>query len=107
MHIVRCNDASISQLQILAPEDSPNTDGVDVSYSTNVQIQNCKIATGIVSAIPIKVNQKLKFCDRTNSSIAITGDDCISISEGCSNIHIANIQCGPGHGIRFKLLKNC
>ncbi|XP_022153575.1 probable polygalacturonase At3g15720 [Momordica charantia] len=72
MHIVRCNDTSISQLQILAPEDSPNTDGVDVSYSTNVQIQNCKIATG---------------------------DDCISISEGCSNIHIANIQCGPGHGI--------
>ncbi|KAG6581921.1 putative polygalacturonase, partial [Cucurbita argyrosperma subsp. sororia] len=72
MHIVRCNHAFISQLNILAPEDSPNTDGIDVAYSTDVKIQNCSIATG---------------------------DDCIAISEGSSNIHIANIQCGPGHGI--------
>ncbi|XP_023526898.1 probable polygalacturonase At3g15720 [Cucurbita pepo subsp. pepo] len=72
MHIVRCNHASISQLNILAPEDSPNTDGIDVAYSTDVKIQNCSIATG---------------------------DDCIAISEGSSNIHITNIECGPGHGI--------
>ncbi|KAL0547490.1 hypothetical protein IC582_017426 [Cucumis melo] len=72
MHIVRCNQASISKLNIVAPEDSPNTDGIDVAYSTNVKIHNCNIGTG---------------------------DDCIAISEGTSNIHIANIQCGPGHGI--------
>ena len=54
MHIVRCNHASISQLNILAPEDSPNTDGIDVAYSTDVKIQNCSIATG--SAIPVYIN---------------------------------------------------
>uniref|UniRef100_A0A9I9EFQ5 Polygalacturonase n=1 Tax=Cucumis melo TaxID=3656 RepID=A0A9I9EFQ5_CUCME len=78
MHIVRCNQASISKLNIVAPEDSPNTDGIDVAYSTNVKIHNCNIGTG---------------------------DDCIAISEGTSNIHIANIQCGPGHGIRLNYLR--
>lgn len=61
----------------------------------------------VVSTIPVKINYKLQFCERNNSSIAstITGDDCIAISEGCSDIHIANIDCGPGHGIRFSYLK--
>ncbi|XP_031739947.1 probable polygalacturonase At3g15720 [Cucumis sativus] len=72
MHIVRCNHASISKLNIVAPENSPNTDGIDVAHSSHVKIHNCNIGTG---------------------------DDCIAISEGTSNIHIANIQCGPGHGI--------
>ncbi|CAI0398444.1 unnamed protein product [Linum tenue] len=30
-----CNNVQLSHLTITAPEDSPNTDGVDVSYSTN------------------------------------------------------------------------
>lgn len=30
------------------------------------------------------------------------GDDCISIGPGCSNVDIANVTCGPSHGIRFK-----
>lgn len=52
MHIVRCNHASISKLNILAPEDSPNTDGIDVAHSTDVKIQNCNIGTG--STIPVE-----------------------------------------------------
>ncbi|KAJ9184022.1 hypothetical protein P3X46_007806 [Hevea brasiliensis] len=67
-----CNGVSISNLTIIAPEDSPNTDGIDISYSTQVNISNSNIGTG---------------------------DDCIAINGGCSYININNVTCGPGHGI--------
>jgi len=46
--IAGCNDALISQLHIIAPEDSPNTDGIDISTSTNIFIQHSIISTGSV-----------------------------------------------------------
>ncbi|XP_038888676.1 probable polygalacturonase At3g15720 [Benincasa hispida] len=67
-----CNDVIFSNIQILAPEESPNTDGIDISKSKNVLIQDSFIATG---------------------------DDCIAINEGSSDINIIGITCGPGHGI--------
>ncbi|KAL0717262.1 hypothetical protein Bca4012_066584 [Brassica carinata] len=72
IHINDCNGASISNLRINAPESSPNTDGIDVAASSNVMIQDCVIATG---------------------------DDCIAINSGTSNIRVSGIDCGPGHGI--------
>ncbi|KAA8541904.1 hypothetical protein F0562_023056 [Nyssa sinensis] len=70
--ITNCNGATISNLHISAPETSPNTDGIDISGSTNIQILHCNIGTG---------------------------DDCIAIIGGSSFINISNIACGPGHGI--------
>ncbi|XP_021738193.1 probable polygalacturonase At3g15720 [Chenopodium quinoa] len=70
--IVNCNNATISNLHIVAPENSPNTDGIDVSSSTQVQISD---------------------------SIIETGDDCIAIGSGTSQLNITGITCGPGHGI--------
>ncbi|GLU19348.1 hypothetical protein SLE2022_356040 [Rubroshorea leprosula] len=66
------NGVSISNLYIIAPEDSPNTDGIDISTSTNVNIKNTFIGTG---------------------------DDCIAINGGSSGINITGVSCGPGHGI--------
>ncbi|OMO90842.1 Glycoside hydrolase, family 28 [Corchorus olitorius] len=66
------NGVSISNLHIYAPGDSPNTDGIDISGSTQVFVSNCFIGTG---------------------------DDCIAIKGGSSNINITKITCGPGHGI--------
>ncbi|CDP20789.1 unnamed protein product [Coffea canephora] len=70
--INKCNGVSISGLNILAPENSPNTDGIDVSESTHVLISD---------------------------SIIQTGDDCVAINSGSSDIQMTNVSCGPGHGI--------
>ncbi|KAL0415339.1 UNVERIFIED_CONTAM: putative polygalacturonase [Sesamum latifolium] len=65
-------DAVVTNLRIVAPGDSPNTDAIDISSSTAVQIRNSFIATG---------------------------DDCVAISAGSSNIDVSGVTCGPGHGI--------
>ncbi|KAK4853376.1 hypothetical protein QYF36_008274 [Acer negundo] len=70
--INNCNGGSISNIHINSPADSPNTDGIDISYSTNVHIHD---------------------------SLIKCGDDCIAINGGCSNINITGVACGPGHGI--------
>ncbi|XP_057969361.1 probable polygalacturonase At3g15720 [Malania oleifera] len=72
MTITACNGAVISNLNITAPGTSPNTDGINIASSSNIQIRN---------------------------SIIATGDDCIAVSGGSSNINITGISCGPGHGI--------
>lgn len=74
MHFVisRSDAVRVSNMLISSPGDSPNTDGIHISESTNVVILNCKIGTG---------------------------DDCISIVNASSTIKMKTIYCGPGHGI--------
>ncbi|KAG1347623.1 Polygalacturonase [Cocos nucifera] len=68
----RSTNVEVSSLTITAPESSPNTDGIHVTNTKNIQITNCVIGTG---------------------------DDCISIESGSQNLKATNIVCGPGHGI--------
>ncbi|MCL7050018.1 hypothetical protein MKW94_015666, partial [Papaver nudicaule] len=70
--ITGCGHVNISCITIEASEDSPNTDGIDISHSTNVLIENSSIGTG---------------------------DDCVAVNGGCFDINITNVACGPGHGI--------
>lgn len=44
--ISRCDAVRINGVQVSAPGDSPNTDGIHISESTNVVLQNSKIGTG-------------------------------------------------------------
>ena len=60
------------QIHIIAPKDSPNTNGIHISSSSNIQILDSTIATG---------------------------DDCVSMSPSSKNINIRNVTCGSGHGI--------
>ncbi|KAG5234387.1 glycoside hydrolase family protein [Salix suchowensis] len=67
-----CDDVQLSNLQILAPDESPNTDGIDISGSNHVNIQDSFIGTG---------------------------DDCIAINGFSTYINVTGVKCGPGHGI--------
>ncbi|XP_022858843.1 polygalacturonase-like [Olea europaea var. sylvestris] len=73
-HIVinGCQDVKVQGAKILAPRNSPNTDGIHVQFSIGVKIFNSKIGTG---------------------------DDCVSIGPGTTNLVIHSVTCGPGHGI--------
>ncbi|GLT90925.1 hypothetical protein SLE2022_088400 [Rubroshorea leprosula] len=67
-----CKGVSISKINLIAPNDSPNTDGIDIANSNQLDISDSFIGTG---------------------------DDCIAINGGSSNIKITRLNCGPGHGI--------
>ncbi|MCO5564799.1 hypothetical protein L7F22_018467 [Adiantum nelumboides] len=67
-----CYGVEVVNLQVTAPEDSPNTDGIHISERQNVRIQDSSVGTG---------------------------DDCVSIVRGSADILVKNITCGPGHGI--------
>ncbi|KAL4561245.1 hypothetical protein LXL04_033408 [Taraxacum kok-saghyz] len=73
-HIVvnGCHNVRLDGVNVVAPWNSPNTDGIHVQLSTGVTILNSKISTG---------------------------DDCVSIGPGATNLWIENVACGPGHGI--------
>ncbi|KAL5124402.1 Polygalacturonase [Glycine soja] len=65
-------NVKVSGLTVTAPGDSPNTDGIHVTNTQNIQI---------------------------SSSVIGTGDDCISIVSGSKDVLATDITCGPGHGI--------
>ncbi|GER38650.1 pectin lyase-like superfamily protein [Striga asiatica] len=67
-----CENVDLTNVRVWAPENSPNTDGIHVQQSTRVTIMN---------------------------SLVGTGDDCVSIGPGSSDLWIENLWCGPGHGI--------
>ncbi|KAL6284142.1 hypothetical protein ACE6H2_015071 [Prunus campanulata] len=72
INIFASQNITISNIKISAPGDSPNTDGIHLGSSHNIQILDSVIATG---------------------------DDCISFSTGTNNVNISGVRCGPGHGI--------
>lgn len=63
----------ITHVNISAPDTSPNTDGIHMSKTNKVRISD---------------------------SIIGTGDDCVSMIHGTTNVTIENVRCGPGHGFR-------
>ncbi|KMZ73986.1 Exo-polygalacturonase, family GH28 [Zostera marina] len=62
----------LRKVTIIAPDESPNTDGISIQKSSDVTVLDANIKTG---------------------------DDCISMSGGTRNVWAERISCGPGHGI--------
>ncbi|XP_044486329.1 exopolygalacturonase-like [Mangifera indica] len=67
-----CDQMDMYNVNIKAPGDSPNTDGIHFHESTNINIVSADIGVG---------------------------DDCVSFGPGSINISVSDIRCGPGHGI--------
>ncbi|ERN02697.1 hypothetical protein AMTR_s00085p00112760 [Amborella trichopoda] len=67
-----CGGVKVLNITISSPGDSPNTDGIHIQNTQDVEVEHSTIGCG---------------------------DDCVSIQTGCSNVNIHHINCGPGHGI--------
>ncbi|KAI5656603.1 hypothetical protein M9H77_25396 [Catharanthus roseus] len=67
-----CKNVELSHIKINSPRDSPNTDEIHITGSTNVDLSYCVISAG---------------------------DDCVSIVGGSHDIMATNMVCGPSHGI--------
>ncbi|RDY14382.1 hypothetical protein CR513_00549 [Mucuna pruriens] len=72
VNVLGCNNFTFDGFKVNAPADSANTDGIHIGRSTDVKVLNTNIATG---------------------------DDCVSLGDGCRKVTIQNVNCGPGHGI--------
>ncbi|KAM7257229.1 hypothetical protein ACFE04_012970 [Oxalis oulophora] len=72
MFITNSQHIRAYNLHLLAPADSPNTDGIHISKSSFIKIARSVIATG---------------------------DDCVSIGQSSTNISVKKVLCGPGHGL--------
>ncbi|KAK4270753.1 hypothetical protein QN277_019526 [Acacia crassicarpa] len=72
MVIHQCQNVKVQGVKVVAPRNSPNTDGIHIGESHDVTIL---------------------------SSNTTTGDDCISVGPGTTNLWVESVACGPGHGI--------
>ncbi|CAL2225311.1 unnamed protein product [Prunus armeniaca] len=72
MNVFGCKNVTFQHVNITAPGESVNTDGIHIGRSTAINITDANIGTG---------------------------DDCVSIGHGSKEITVTKVTCGPGHGI--------
>uniref|UniRef100_A0A2C9U4T5 Pectate lyase superfamily protein domain-containing protein n=1 Tax=Manihot esculenta TaxID=3983 RepID=A0A2C9U4T5_MANES len=72
VNLLGSRNLTFQRFSVKASGHSPNTDGIHIGRSEEINIINSNI---------------------------ITGDDCISIGLGSRQVRITNVWCGHGHGI--------
>jgi polygalacturonase len=112
IHPVLCDDLNIEGVTVLAPHDSPNTDGIDPDSCRNVRIANCYISVGD-DCIIIKSGYRYRPDGVPSENITVTncvfgaGHAGVGIGSetagGVRNVTISNCVCdGTDRGLRFK-----
>ena len=112
LHPVLCDNICIDRVTVLAPPNSPNTDGIDPDSCRNMRISNCYISVGD-DCITIKSGYKYDKSHMPSENIAVTncvfgrGHGGVGIGSetagGVRNITISNCVCeGTDRGLRFK-----
>lgn len=92
----RCREILIEDVKVIAPDDSPNSDGIDPSNSSNVLIRRCLIDTGDDN-IALKAGGGSPF---PTENVTVT--DC-TFKHG----HGVSIGSETQAGIRNVLVQNC
>ncbi|CAH2044828.1 unnamed protein product [Thlaspi arvense] len=72
INVIGGRNMTFEEVRIIAPDESPNTDGIHLGRSQGIKIIN---------------------------SVITTGDDCISVGDGTKDLLVEKVTCGPGHGI--------
>ncbi|KAK3124045.1 hypothetical protein QOZ80_8AG0639700 [Eleusine coracana subsp. coracana] len=72
VNLRHCTHVAATGLHIRAAAESRNTDGIHVGLSAHVRILDSTIGTG---------------------------DDCVSVGPGSTDVVVDGVVCGPGHGI--------
>jgi Glycosyl hydrolases family 28 len=107
-----CVDVAVNDVTIIAPSDSPNTDGIDPATSHNIRITNCYIDTGDDNVAIKSGNNDSSYPNAGSSDIIIS--DCtflhghgVSIGSetngGVDSMFVSNCTFnGTDNGIRIK-----
>eukprot|EP00268_Persea_americana_P035248 TRINITY_DN347_c0_g2_i3.p1 TRINITY_DN347_c0_g2~~TRINITY_DN347_c0_g2_i3.p1 ORF type:complete len:291 (-),score=51.07 TRINITY_DN347_c0_g2_i3:268-1140(-) len=115
VHPVYCSHVYIHNITILAPLDSPNTDGVDPDSSNDVCIEDCYISTGddLISIKSGWDEYGISYARPSTNIIIrrVTGETKLAagialgseMSGGISEVHAENLQLfNSPSGIRIK-----
>ena len=100
-HLVpaECEGVVVSNVTILAPPRSPNTDAIDPSSCKNVLITRCRIDVGDDN-VAIKSGHKVAGREFASEDITVT--DCAFLHG-----HGVSIGSETGGGVKNLLVKNC
>jgi polygalacturonase len=77
----RCHGITVRGIKAIAPDDSPNTDALNLSTVTDVLIEKCEIRTG------------------DDNIVLLCGDSSKDRGPGVQNVIIRDCIIGVGHGI--------
>jgi polygalacturonase len=94
-----CEGVVVSNVTILAPPRSPNTDAIDPSSCKNVLITRCRIDVGDDN-VAIKSSHKVEGREFASEDITVTG---------CTFLHGHGMSIGSetGGGVKNLVVKNC